>query len=183
MKGQLEDFITNSNFCGNEILQFSMFSRYDSCSRCEFTVNEILNLLEKVIDNKIPRENNSNNQIQEFTFISINPYEKKKKDQTLHHLQKYDGPCFYSLSLTDIDKKKLRRLQSLQKMLGKLRGYFYDAKSQIEINNVLIPEFSHTGIISEIRNDTEYQKNLLLNHYNEFAKCYEVKTIKNSVFY
>ena len=116
------DVIKSKNIKQDDSIEFSIISRYDSCSRCEFTLAEIRELLDKIASE------NSSAQILP-SFISINAYDKIREENNERSLLRNDGINQHQVEIGINSKKILRQYESLQILFGNSGKFSYVVQS------------------------------------------------------
>ena len=119
---QLLNVIKDNHIQEDDSIEFSMISRYDSCSRCEFTLAEIRELLDKIAS--------ENSSMQIFpSFISINAYDKIREKDNEKFFLRNDGITQHPVEIGINSKKILRQYESLQILFGNSGIFSYVVQS------------------------------------------------------
>ena len=167
---KLGHFICASNFDNNAILQFSILSRYDDyCSRCEFTVNEIMNLLNELGKKQKTPIN---------TFISMNAYDRKRDSENIFDLPIYNDTSLAFLDFKKRKKQTYRNHQAIMRLFGNTKYQTYALKSErCQPQNLCVIIIE--GIINKKSDDIAIKNDLFFSALNEFRKEYTL--IDNSM--
>ena len=119
---QLVDVIKSKNIKQDDSIEFSIISRYDSCSRCEFTLAEIRELLDKIAS--------ENSSMQIFpSFINIKTYDKIREEDNERSFLRNDGINQHQVEIGINSKKILRQYESLQILFGNSGKFSYVVQS------------------------------------------------------